>query len=490
MEDENSRDPQDNEETRSLNRPRWAAYIPEKFWKISHYPRKFLGWLHHKINGTRVTVLNLLVLLTVLAGAWALISEVRREQIIIQPILVPDELENVGITGEVIARWIRDEIESVQKTASTTRRRALYISGEDLPDITVGNTGFTLRSVVGMARHLFSDTTKQVSGEIVIRQVSTIDETVVSDCRDQELHNRNIRFMIRLRTSFGENTYWPACGNNIEQLTAAAAQEVIRLSNPYVLASYHFELSQREANPESSLRAEELAKFIIRERPREEHKWAMNLLGLISANNNELKRAITHYAQIEQQGHRFSHAYTNWGTALAKMDPPNHVAAIEKYRTATEIDPQSSAAFFNWGLALTRINPPQYEAALKKYRSASEIDPRNEDTHFQWGVVLLILGMQDAAIEKFRKTTEINPDHAGAFHNWGVALLALGRSQEAIEKLGIATEIDPQYISAFENQGRACEALKHKGNADKLFFHAECLRSSNHLSECPFPDLH
>jgi len=400
-------------------------------------------------------VLSFVLLVAIMAITWTIVLDLKQEQIVILPLAVPPSLEKAGITGEIVARWTRDEIRNVQNTASTTKQRVLIISSEDLPDITVGDSGFTLQSVISVSRRLLSFPTKQVAGEIVIRDANSGAASVVADCDNHKQTEHISRFKIRVRTSFGKATHWTACGDDMEQLAQAAAHQVLEQANPYVLASYFFEIGRRNLDDKSTMRSKELAEEIIRNRPREERKWAMNLLGLIYANNKDPERAITQYAEIERQGIRFVPALINWGVALTQLNPPQHAAAIEKYSLAAKIEPQNSAAFINWGIALTKLNPPQFGDAIEKYRTAIGIDPLSEDALYNWAVILSILGRHEAAIEKYRATIEINPNHANAHNNWGIALQAIVPPQKeaAIEKFRTATEINPKNAAAFLNWG-------------------------------------
>jgi tetratricopeptide (TPR) repeat protein len=81
--------------------------------------------------------------------------------------------------------------------------------------------------------------------------------------------------------------------------------------------------------------------------------------------------------------------------------------AIEKYKTALEINPRAAWVAHSWGNALNRLD--DRTGAIEKYKEALAIDPRFAPAYASWGTVLADEGLTDAAIEKCREALAIDP---------------------------------------------------------------------------------
>ena len=62
--------------------------------------------------------------------------------------------------------------------------------------------------------------------------------------------------------------------------------------------------------------------------------------------------------------------YRNWGVVLANTG--DDAGAIEKYKKATELNPQDAVTYRNWGEVLANMG--DCDGSIGKYKKATELD--------------------------------------------------------------------------------------------------------------------
>lgn len=188
-----------------------------------------------------------------------------------------------------------------------------------------------------------------------------------------------------------------------------------------------------------------------------------------------------------------SDLFLDWGVTIHEKNEPdfsieNLEQAIEKYKTATEINPKNDSAFYNWGNALSDLAKIKNDSAIfeqicEKYKTATEINPKNDSAFYNWGNTLSDLAkikndpvIFEQVCEKYTKATEINSLDDSAFNNWGSALSELAKIkndpiifEQACEKYKTATEINPKNDPAFYNWGSALSHIAKEKGAPEVF---------------------
>jgi Flp pilus assembly protein TadD len=112
--------------------------------------------------------------------------------------------------------------------------------------------------------------------------------------------------------------------------------------------------------------------------------------------------------------------------------------ALESYRCALEIEPDSSVVLANLGSISYKLG--DYSGAREAYARALEIEPARADTLRNLGVTLGCLGDTDGAIEQLRKAVQLEPDLFDVHRALGVVLESTGRKSEAIGEYRLALE--------------------------------------------------
>ncbi|MDN5101754.1 SIR2 family protein [Aliarcobacter butzleri] len=134
-----------------------------------------------------------------------------------------------------------------------------------------------------------------------------------------------------------------------------------------------------------------------------------------------------------------SNLFNNWGATIynlakAKNNDENlYNQAIEKYKIALVLNPESHSIFNNWGTALNNLAKAKnndenlYNQAIEKYKIASELNPKSHSIFNNWGVTLSNLAkaknndenLYNQAIEKLSKSVELGSSvyNLACFHS-------------------------------------------------------------------------
>ena len=177
-----------------------------------------------------------------------------------------------------------------------------------------------------------------------------------------------------------------------------------------------------------------------------------------------------------------------------------YLEAIEEYKAATELKPDSSEAHNNWGLALMELAKIKYgreaeglyKDACKKYDKATQNKPDFYEAYNNWGSALRELAkiksgsetekLYKEAFEKYKLATLARPNFYGTYYNWGNALMDLAEIksgskaeelyEDAFEKYELTTKYKQDYYYAYNNWGNALVKLaktKSGSEAEKLY---------------------
>ena len=105
--------------------------------------------------------------------------------------------------------------------------------------------------------------------------------------------------------------------------------------------------------------------------------------------------------------------------------------AIEKYRQATEIQPDFPEAWSGWGKSLYQLT--KYDEAIGLLKKAITLKSNLATAHDYLGRSYAGLHQYNLAFVSFEKAIDIEPDNSDCFFIWGYTLGEIGRYQEAID---------------------------------------------------------
>ncbi len=416
-----------------------------------------------------------------------------RETLSLETFVVAPDLEKSGLSSEVIASKLADQINYVQRRAQGGSR---MVSGQPMvtpnvgtpentaPDVELPGTKISLNSLVQYIASLFGRQPTQVKGELT--RVGDNLRLTVRLLRDTDEPEKE------LKKSFD--------GKDIDALLLEAAQYVLRYIAPYALASYKYSLEERDA-------AFEFANYALYHAPDADDCYAQALLGAILTDEGRSSRepkkyeeAEKHYEAALKSCSGSAPLYISWGYTLeqkgdyqktngndkkAKKDSEgakkdyeaakkDYEGAVAKYKQATEIDPKSAVAFVRWGqIYLYQLNNPN--EARAKFQQAIEADSRYAWSYISLGIMEQMNGNQklsedkkeeaarfyDAAISNYQKAIANDPESYMAYFYWANTLYAQRKWDAAMVPIRKATELNPRSSDSYEYWAAF---LEHKGD--------------------------
>ena len=154
--------------------------------------------------------------------------------------------------------------------------------------------------------------------------------------------------------------------------------------------------------------------------------------------------------------------------ALSKLIHSGDWSAFERsVATLSKNYPNSSALHNYKGLACKEKK--DLKAAMEEFRSAIELNPNSEEALFNLADAQKELGNYGSAVSNYIAVISLNPKNAEAHHNKGVAELHLNESNQAIQSFDKALRINPTMGSAYGNRANAYLQLQELETALKDF---------------------
>lgn len=156
--------------------------------------------------------------------------------------------------------------------------------------------------------------------------------------------------------------------------------------------------------------------------------------------------------------------HRNLGKAFYE-NPTTQKEAVEEFRKALELAPDSPTDRLNYGLALLRAGrTAEGIAELERVQKAA---PQLPHTWFNLGIAYKKLGEHEKALAQFERMIQLVPDEPISHYNAGALYRLLGRTPEAIKEFEIAAKLDPhlaaphfQLFNLYRALGRAEEAKR------------------------------
>jgi len=455
----------------------------------------------------RTVVINALFLVAVLVIVPLLFGQFRRDQVIIEPIAVPEALALQGVTPEVAANRIWDGLRDVAAKAHTSKEQIAAIPDARQVEFSFPDSGFSIESLVFHVRRLFNAYETRIAGEIV--------------CSDPACAREGLRLRLRVIRDGIDMVDLPPMGQRPERdYFAEAAAGVLSVLDPFVAIA--------ATSQDQPFRATVLARRLIRSH-HPDAKWAHNLIGLIRSDEGDDEAAIEEFNAALALDKNFAVARSNLGNTLirkndlagaraqfeairrqnpksvraaegfadiaaaegnraeavrllleaAELDPQspryyskagriemaagNAAAAVKLLERALELDPGHLPAFA--ALGAMYVGNDDYTSAAKIYRAAADYAPEDADAQASYGRIQAILKEWEGALETYGRAVALEPDSAEYRYEHARALQALGRHEEALASLAEALRLDPEYADAYMSIGDSHRSLGRDAEA-------------------------
>jgi tetratricopeptide (TPR) repeat protein len=368
-----------------------------------------LGFIVALWDGLYSFVFRVVPLLLAAAFVLLLLREMRREDIEIAPIQVPTRLAEAGLSPDVVALRLLDQVVLVQNTVTAERlgQQRLELAG-DQPDFNVPIAGLSLRALATLLRSVFGTPSKRITGEIVLE-------------KDQ--------LKLRLRLA-GHGLIADIDGvpsDAVDRLLAMAAPEIWRVIQPRL---YAWHVAQTEPD-----------QAIVRDKLRALMRGA----GGDVATENTARGLM-------------GRSYLREGRARD---------AFEIAEIMIQNNPEMGAAWYLRGVAQFRLG--RVEAALEDYRRAQQLDPRGVWVHVAVAEAYAQSGRLEEALTEIRKALAAQPRDPWALQHEGSILLAMNRTREAMLATRRGLDQDPNSADLRHLLGRVWLKLGNQAEAANAF---------------------
>lgn len=381
----------------------------------------------------RSFTINMVVIGSVVTVLVVTGRDLLRQPIIIEEIALPKSLTNQGYSGAVAAHRLWDAILDIQNNSGTMKQQTSLLTASRQLDVVEPGSGISLQGLTQMLRELFGLQQTRIAGEVI--------------CLDPKCSPRALALRLRVINGQGMEVVsaGPKGSESIDAYFRKSAIMLLEKIDPYVVAAYHY---GQPGGREKSVR---IARELVR-RGHENAPWAANLLANWEHERGNFKEAERWFKvstelseSVKMQD--FAVPWIGWGNLM--MSQQNYGAAIEKFKTATRLQPDFALAWYSLGDTQRAIG--QHDAAVKSFERATQANDALAYAWMGWGTSLAAMGQHEEAVEKFRRATVEDRNLKAAWIAWGASLSALGQAKEADEKYrfagqditgGLLTDID------------------------------------------------
>jgi tetratricopeptide (TPR) repeat protein len=154
--------------------------------------------------------------------------------------------------------------------------------------------------------------------------------------------------------------------------------------------------------------------------------------------------------------------HRNLGKAFYE-NPTTQLQAVDEFRKALQLAPNSARERVNYGLALLRAG--KTGEGLAELERAQKQDPLIPHTWFNIAIVHKKNSQYDLAIAQLEQMVKLVPDEAVSHYNLGVLYKLTGRLDDSLRHLERSAKLDPnlagphfQLYNAYRQAGRAQDA--------------------------------
>ncbi|MBI4904488.1 MAG: tetratricopeptide repeat protein [Acidobacteria bacterium] len=164
--------------------------------------------------------------------------------------------------------------------------------------------------------------------------------------------------------------------------------------------------------------------------------------------------------------------HRNLGKAFYE-NPTTQAQAVEEFRKALALAPDSTREQLNYSLALLRAG--KQAEAVPILQKVQQLDPKLPHTYFNLGITYKKEGEFDKATAQFEKMLKLTPNEPIAHYNLGVLYKAADRMPDAIREFQAAARLNPnlaaphfQLYNAFRTSQRAADAARELAEFQRL----------------------
>ncbi len=132
--------------------------------------------------------------------------------------------------------------------------------------------------------------------------------------------------------------------------------------------------------------------------------------------------------------------YRNLGKAFYE-NPTTQIQAVDEFKKALDLAPESARERVNYGLALIRA--AKTAEGIEELKKAQKQDPTIPHTWFNLGIAYKRDSDYEKAIVQFEQMVKLVPDDAVSQYNLGVLYKLTGKADLALQHFEISARLDP-----------------------------------------------
>lgn len=397
----------------------------------------------------RTLFLNALFLIAIIVIVPVLISQFRRDQVVIEPIAVPEALAAQGLTADVAASRLWDGLADVVAQSRTSKEVVTAIPDARRVEFSFPDSGFSVESLVFHLRRLFNAYETRIAGEFV--------------CADPNCSREGLRLRLRIIRAGVDIIDLPQLGARSERdYFADAGSRVLSLLDPFVAIA-----AAADTQP---LTATTLARRLIRAHHKDA-KWAHNLIGLIRLSAGDMTAAVADFRAAIELDPAFLIAHANLGNALRLSG--DLAGAKAEFDTIRRRDPKNVLAAE--GFADLALAGGDREGAVRLLQEAADLDPVNPRYFAKAGKIELDAGRKDEGTKLLSRALELDPGYLPAFASLAAMHLASSDYVAAEKIYRDAADYAPEDADAQASHGRMLAILKRWDEAADRYARAIAL---------------
>lgn len=164
--------------------------------------------------------------------------------------------------------------------------------------------------------------------------------------------------------------------------------------------------------------------------------------------------------------------HRNLGKAFYE-NPTTKNEAVDEFRKALQLAPDSARERLNYGLALLRAG--KVEAGIAELQKVQRQDPTIPHTWFNLGIEFKRRGDNDAAIRQFQGMIRLVPDEPISHYNLGVLYKLSDKKELALAEFEVAEKLNPnlagphfQLYNAYRDADRGADAARELATFNQI----------------------
>ncbi|MGA1869786.1 MAG: tetratricopeptide repeat protein [bacterium] len=408
--------------------------IERNFYCESHYPELNFGW--SRLEGIKTK-------------KWKFIEAPRSELYRIDK--DPQELNNIIVEEEDVAKALRDELHDLGKKLSSSAEGDLArtVSLDRETRERLGSLGYVWSESHDPKDKMQIPDSQLPDPKDMIKTLEDLDVALFYSMLG--LYQKAIEYLEKVVKAnpgnFKAHFYLAANYEQAGEYDKAIAEYQAVVSMDPAYPDGHNSLGalyEKQGALDKALEQLELAEELGGNYMEMYHN-----LGVVYDRKKEYEKALKCLLKAAELTPDHPSVRNNLGGVYLKLGRINE--AIREFQTVIKLEADHAEAYNNLGIAYKMSG--EYEKAEQSFKKAIEIDAEYAGSFSNLAGFYIMRKNYDQAITAAREALHVDEKCVDAYINLGITYFYLGRYQEAIPYLETATSLDRENAEAFSNLG-------------------------------------